>query len=141
MFQNAGAYLMGRQMFDGGEEPWGDNPPFHLPVFIVTHRPRETVTKDGGTTYIFVTDGLASAVAQARQVAGEKHVAVMGGAKIIQELVKAGLLDEIQIHLVPVLLGEGRRLFDQLGPGQIELEGTCVVASPGVTHLRYHLVK
>jgi dihydrofolate reductase len=140
-FARLGAVVMGRRMFDGGEGPWGENPPYHVPVFIVTHRARETVTKEGGTTYTFVTDGVASAVVQAKAAAGDNNVWVPGGAQIIRELLQAGMLDEVQIHLVPVLLGQGRRLFDQSHGQVLELECTRVIASPGVTHLRYRPVR
>jgi dihydrofolate reductase len=140
IFENTGAVLMGRTMFDVSEEPWGDEPPFRMPVFVLTHRPRETLVKQGGTTFHFVTDGLESALAQARAVAGEKDVAVAGGASIFQQLIKAGLLDEIQVHVVPVLLGAGTRLFGHLD-APFELECSRVLESPVVTHLRYRVVR
>ncbi|HKH36527.1 MAG TPA: dihydrofolate reductase family protein [Rubrobacter sp.] len=136
-----GALLLGRTMLDFGEEPWGDDPPFGMPVFVVTHRPREPVTKRGGTTYIFVTDGLEAALERAQAAAGGKDVGLGGGASLAQQCLSAGLLDEIQVHLVPVLLGAGTRLFDHLGDQPIELERTGVVESPaGVTHLRFRVV-
>jgi dihydrofolate reductase len=147
----AGAVLMGRRMFSGGEGPWeddpvadgwwGDDPPFGVPVFVLTHHGRETVTKEGGTSFIFVTDGIEAALAQARTAAGDKDVAVAGGANLVQQCLKAGLLDEMQIHLVPLLLGDGVRLFDQLGDGQLELEVTRAIHSPTVTHVKYSVVK
>lgn len=140
-FKNTGAIIMGRRMFDIAEEPWGDNPPFHMPVFVVTHRAKDTLTKVGGTTFTFVTDGIESALKQAKAAAGDKDVSLAGGANIIQQFLKAGLLDEIQIHLVPILFGGGRRLFDHTGTGKIELESTRVIESPGVTHLRFRVVK
>jgi dihydrofolate reductase len=140
-----GAVVMGRRMFSGGEgswedDPradgwWGDEPPFRVPVFVLTHHARETVTKQGGTSFTFVTDGIEAALEQARAVAGDKDVALGGGASVAQQYLKAGLLDELQIHLVPVLLGGGTRLFDRLGPA--ELEVTRVIASPSVTHIRF----
>jgi dihydrofolate reductase len=143
----AGAIVMGRRMFSGGEGPWeddpnpdawwGDNPPFHVPVFVITHHERETVAKEGGTTFTFVTDGIESALEQARAVAGDKNVALGGGADVVQQYLKAGLLDELQIHVVPLLLGGGVSLFGSLGIDQAELEQTRVIASPSVTHLRY----
>ncbi|HEY0738634.1 MAG TPA: dihydrofolate reductase family protein [Herpetosiphonaceae bacterium] len=136
-WQNLGAVVMGRRMFDHGEEPWGDTPPFHVPVFVVTHRAREPLSKDGGTTFTFVTDGFESAVQQARAAVGDKDVLVAGGGNIIQQLLSAGLLDELQIHLIPVLLGDGTRLFAQAGSEPIQLEITRVIESAGVTHLRY----
>src|SRR5215208_4238215 len=117
-----GAVVMGRKMFSGGEgswedDPnadgwWGDDPPFHVPVFVLTHHPRETVTKDGGTTFAFVTEGIEAAFEEARAAAGEKDVHVAGGAAAVQQYLAAGLIDELQINLAPVLLGGGTRLFD-----------------------------
>lgn len=140
MFKNTGAVIMGRRMFDLGESAWGDNPPFHMPVFVLTHRPRETTVKEGGTTYNFVTEGIESALEQARAAAGDKDALVAGGANIIQQYLNTGLLDELRIHLVPILLGGGRRLFEHIDPGQVELQPTRVIDSPGVTHLRYRVV-
>jgi len=140
-FKNTGSVLMGRRMFDVGERPWGDNPPFHMPVFVLTHHAREELSKKGGTTFTFVTGGIESALKQARGAAGDKDVSVAGGANIIQQCLSAGLLDEIQIHLVPILLGGGRRLFDHVGTADVELERTRVIESPGVTHLRFRVVK
>jgi dihydrofolate reductase len=142
-----GAVVMGRRMFSGGAGPWeddpradgwwGDDPPFHVPVFVLTHHARETVTKQGGTSFSFVTAGIEAALEQARAAAGDKDVALAGGANAAQQYLKAGLLDELQIHLVPVLLGSGVRLFDRLGADPIELEATRMIASPFVTHLRF----
>ena len=140
-FKNTGAVLMGRRMFDIAEEAWGDNPPFHVPVFVVTHRARETAVKQGGTTFSFVTDGIESAFRQALAAAGDKDIVVAGGANIAQQYLAAGLLGEIEIHLVPILLGDGRRLFDNLGAAPIELESTRVIQSPRVTHLRYRVAR
>jgi dihydrofolate reductase len=142
-FQNVGAIVMGRRMFDLGEGPWGHNPPFHVPVFVPTHRAREKLVKEGGTTFTFDTGGIESALKQAKAAAGDKDVSVAGGANVIQQYLSAGLLDEIQIHLVPILLGDGRRLFENMGAraAQIELESTRVIESPGVTHLRFRVVK
>ena len=148
--RNTGATVMGRRMFSGGEGPWeddpnadawwGDDPPFHHPVFILTHHAREPVTKQGGTTFTFVTDGIESALAQARAAAGDKDVAVAGGANVAQQYLEAGLLDEIQIHVAPVLLGDGVRLFENhLGPEGRKVECTRVIESPAVTHLRYRV--
>ncbi len=138
-FRNTGASIVGRRMFDNAEE-WGENPPFDMPVFVLTHQEREPLVK-GGTTFTFVTDGIESALAQARAAAGAKNVAIGGGANVAQQYLKAGLLDEIEIHLVPILLGDGIRLFDRLGAAPIELERTRVIASPDVTHLRFRVVK
>jgi dihydrofolate reductase len=140
-----GAVVMGRRMFSGGEGPWqddpnadgwwGDDPPFRVPVFVLTQHARETAIKQGGTSFTFVTDGIKSALDQARAAAGTKDVLVAGGASVVQQYLEAGLLDELQIHLAPVLLGEGVRLFDRLAPA--ELEATRVIASPAVTHLTF----
>lgn len=136
---NVGAFVMGRRMFDHGEGPWGDEPPFHMPVFVVTHRGREPLAKAGGTTFYFVTDGMESALRQARAAAGDKDVLISGGGNVIQQAVRARLLDEVQVHLVPVLLGGGRRLFEADDSEQMELRSTRVIESPTVTHLRYEL--
>ena len=136
-----GSVVMGRRMFDEGEGPWGDNPPYHMPVFVVTHQARERLVKEGGTTFTFVTDGIESALQQAKAAAGEKNVNISGGADIVQQFIKAGLLDELEIHLAPLLFGEEIRLFEGMGPEHIELENIRVVASPKVTHLRFRVVK
>jgi dihydrofolate reductase len=135
--QDMGAVVMGRRMFDHGEEPWGDEPPFRVPVFVLTHRPRDPLEKKGGTTFTFVTDGVESAVARAREAAGDRNVSVAGGAQAIQQVMEGGLLDEMQIHLVPVLLGGGVRLFENMRPR--ELERTRVIDSPGVTHMKFRV--
>src|SRR6266540_1683452 len=146
-----GAVVMGRKMFSGGEGPWendpradgwwGDDPPFHVPVFILTHHAREPVSKRGGTTFTFVTDGIEAALEQARAAAGDKDVLLAGGASVAQQYLQAGLLEELQIHIAPVLLGDGTHLFEQLGVEPIELEATRVVSSPAVTHLRFRVVR
>jgi dihydrofolate reductase len=143
-----GAVIMGRKMFSGGEGPWeddpnadgwwGEDPPFHVPVFVLTSHARETKPMEGGTTFTFVTDGIESALEQARAAAGEKNVAIAGGANVAQQYLAAGLLDEIQIHVAPVLLGGGVRLFADGAPGP-ELEATRMIHSPAVTHLRYRV--
>jgi dihydrofolate reductase len=139
-FTTTGAVVMGRRWFDVGEQPWGDNPPFHVPVFVVTHRARPTITK-GETTFTFVTDGVESAVRQAKAAAGERKNVTVGAAKTAQQLLKARLLDEVQIHLVPILLGDGKRLFEDLGSDPPELERTRLIEGPGVTHLRFRVLK
>ncbi|UOZ04067.1 dihydrofolate reductase family protein [Amycolatopsis sp. WQ 127309] len=140
-FAAAGAYVMGRRMFDAGEFPWGDEPPFHAPVFVVTHRPREVLEREGGTSFTFVTDGLERAVELARAAAGDKDVAVAGGGELLQQVLRAGLLDQLELHIAPVLLGDGQHLLGAgLGLGAddgIELVPTRVAATPGVTHIRY----
>jgi dihydrofolate reductase len=112
IFKTTGAVVTGRRMFDLGVGPWGENPVFHAPVFVLSHRPKEKVVKQGGTTYTFVTDGAEGALKQAQAAADNKDVLVIGGANVIQQFIKAGWLDEIEIHLIPILLGEGTRLFD-----------------------------
>lgn len=139
-FKNVGAVVMGRRMFDLGQEPWGDNPPFHMPVFVLTHNARDPLVKKGGTTYFFVTHGIETALAQAREAAGAKNVIVMGGANAIQQFLKAGLLDEMHLHIVSVLLGEGIRLFEYISAEHIELEQISVIEAPGVTHFRFRVV-
>ena len=144
-----GAVVMGRKMFSGGEGPWendpradgwwGDDPPFHVPVFVLTHQARETKVMEGGTSFTFVTDGFEAALEQARAAAGDKDVHLAGGASVIQQYLKAGLLDELQIHLAPVLLGDGVSLFDRLRIDPVGLETPRVIASPSVTHLRFQL--
>jgi dihydrofolate reductase len=132
-----GAILIGKRMFDVGFEPWGDPPPFGMPVFIVTHEAREPLPMQGGTTYTFVTKGIEAALELAREAAGDKDVGIWGGANIIQEYLKAGLLDEMQIHVVPVLFGDGTRLFEHLGGQRIELKRTSTIDTPGATHFRF----
>ena len=147
MFENVGAILMGRNMFGGGPGPWaddwkgwwGDEPPFHHPVFVLTHHPREPLEMEGGTTFHFVTDGIESALEQARDAAGGQDVSLGGGAATIQQYLAAGLVDEIVISIAPVLLGGGTRLFDNLGDPSPKLEQVEAVAAPGVTHIRYRV--
>ncbi len=146
-----GAVVMGRKMFSGGEgrwedDPrargwWGEDPPFHVPVFVLTQHARETLVMEGGTSFAFVTGGIEAALEQARAAAGDKDVALAGGASVVQQYLKAGLLDELHIHLAPVLLGDGVSLFDRLGIDAVGLETTRVIASPSVTHLRFDVPK
>lgn len=139
-FRTMGAVVLGRRMFDNAKG-WGDNPPFHVPVFVLTHESREPVAKDGGTTFTFVPDGIERALEQAKAAADDKDVSIAGGANTVQQYMRAGLLDEIQIHVVPLLLGDGIRLFDQVGGEHIGLETTRVVDSPRVTHLRFRVTR
>ena len=141
----AGATIMGRNMFGGGPGPWGgdpwdgwwgDDPPFHHPVFVLTHHPREPLVKQGGTTFTFVTDGIEAALDQARAAAGGRDVSLAGGADVAQQYLAAGLLDEVEVDVVPVLLHGGTRLFDNLVP-RVELEQVRAIEAPGVTHLKY----
>ncbi|MFD8214482.1 dihydrofolate reductase family protein [Streptomyces sp. NPDC059697] len=140
-FDATGAVVMGRMMYDTGEEFWGDNPPFRAPVFVLTHRPRPTLVKEGGTTFTFVTDGIHSALDQAKAAAGDKNVDIAGGARTVQQYLREGLIDELQLHVVPALLGEGLRLFEGLGAGRRNLEPARVVDTPLATHLKYRFVK
>jgi dihydrofolate reductase len=137
---NLGAVVVGRRMFDnaGG---WGDNPPFHVPVFVLTHEAREQEAKEGGTTFTFVSEGVETAIDQAQTAAGDKDVSIGGGANTIQQFLRAGLVDELQIHIAPLLLGGGVRLFDDLGTDEVKLQSTRVVESPAVTHLKFRVVK
>jgi dihydrofolate reductase len=142
-----GAYIMGRGMFGGGNGPWdeswkgwwGDNPPFHVPVFVLTHHEREPLEMEGGTTFAFVTDGIESALEQAESAAGGKDVMVAGGATAVQQYLAAGKLDELYLHIVPIMLGGGERLLDNAG--KPKLEPIEVVASPGVTHVKYRVAR
>jgi dihydrofolate reductase len=134
-----GAVVVGRRTFDLGEKPWGDNPPFHLPVFVVTHRPKATVTKLGGTSYTFVTGGVERAIDQARTTAGGRDVLVLGGAAIVQQCIRAGLLDELRLHLAHILLGGGTSFFAGLDP-TLALERTELRdTDAGVTHLTFRV--
>lgn len=145
---NIGATVMGRNMFGGGPGPWredpwegwwGDDPPFHTPVFVLTHHEREPLRKQGGTTFTFVTDGIESALEQAKEAAGGKDVSLGGGAAVFQQYLAAGLVDELQLSVVPILLGDGTRLFDNVAGADVKLEPVRVVDAPGVTHLTYRV--
>jgi dihydrofolate reductase len=138
LFATAGAVLTSRKIYDltGG---WGEDGFYRRPVFVLTHRPHDIVVK-GETTFTFVTEGIESAIAQARAAAGDMKVHVMGGASVIQQALKAGLVDSIHLHVAPVILGAGTRLFDDLRE-PIELERTEVVTSNFATHLRFHVVR
>jgi dihydrofolate reductase len=145
---NVGAEIMGRGKFGGGPGPWpdepwlgwwGDDPPFHMPVFVLTHHEREPLTLSD-TTFTFVTDGVESALDQARAAASGKDVLIGGGADVINQYLAAGLLDELELHVVPMVLGGGARLFDGVGP-DVKLEQLRSVEAPGVTHLKYRVVR
>jgi dihydrofolate reductase len=146
---NVGATVMGRNMFGGGPGPWredppwngwwGDNPPFHTPVFVLTHHPREPLEMEGGTTFNFVTDGIESALERAKQAAGGRDVLLGGGANVVQQYLAAGLVDEFELHIVPILLGDGERLLENVG--NLKLEQVSAIEAPGVTHLKYRVVK
>ena len=143
--QGIGAYIMGRRMFGGGDSAWdeswtgwwGDDPPFHRPVFVLTHHEREPLRMQGGTTFHFVTDGIERALEQARAAAGDRDVMIAGGAQAVQQYLAAGLLDELYLHIVPVVLGGGARLFENVGDPV--LEPVKVVASPAATHVKYRV--
>jgi dihydrofolate reductase len=144
----AAATIMGRNMFGGGPGPWGDepwdgwwgdDPPFHHPVFVLTHHPREPLVKEGGTTFTFVTDGIESTLAQAREAAGDRDVSLAGGADVARQYLAAGLLDEVFLHVVPVLLHDGARLLHGLRGSGIRLEQVESIPAPGVTHVRYRV--
>jgi dihydrofolate reductase len=145
-FENVGASVMGRNMFGGGPGPWGDNPwngywgddpPFHHPVFVLTHHAREPLELEGGTTFYFVTGGIEAALDQAKAAAGGKDVSLGGGAEVVGQYLAAGLLDEMVISIVPLILGDGARLFAGLGKARPELEQLQVIEAPGVTHIKY----
>ena len=148
--ENIGAAVMGRNMFGPvsggawGDEQWtgwwGDNPPYHYPVFVLTHHSRDPVEMEGGTTFHFVTDGIESALEQAKKAAGGKDVMLWGGGHVAQQYLAAGLLDELELHVVPVLLGGGSRLLDNLGDADVRLEQVRAVEAPGVTHLKYRIL-
>ena len=149
-FHNVGAWILGRNMFGPirGDWPdanwkgwWGDNPPFHHAVFVLTHHAREPLVMQGGTTFHFVTEGIESALAQAREAAGGKDVTLGGGSSVIQQYLAAGLIDEIQIHLVPLLLGAGARLLEGFDSRKVKFDLIRTIAGPGVTHLKYRVVK
>jgi dihydrofolate reductase len=139
-FSGTGAVVIGKRMFANAERPWGEEPPFHMPVFVVTHEERRPLEK-GETTFHFVTEGVERAIALARDAAGEDDVAIGGGSSVATQALAAGLLDEFQLHIVPVTLGGGVRLFEGLPERQIELEPTRVLDTGGVTHIRYRVAK
>jgi dihydrofolate reductase len=145
--RGVGAYIMGRKMFGGGHGPWdetwtgwwGEDPPYHTPVFVLTHHSREPLAMQGGTTFNFVTDGIESALEQARAAAGDKVVSIAGGASTVQQYLAAGILDELYLHIVPVILGAGERLLEDIGDPT--LQPVSVTPSPTVTHVKYRVVR
>jgi dihydrofolate reductase len=145
--EGVGAYIMGRNMFGPPDREsdldwrgwWGEDPPYHVPVFVLTHHPREPVPMDGGTVFHFVTDGIESALARAREAAGSGNVQVSGGASTAQQYLKAGLVDELYLHVAPIVLGGGERLWD--GLDGFRFEPYEVVSSPAVTHIRYRVLR
>jgi dihydrofolate reductase len=146
---NVGATVMGRNMFGGGPGPWredppwkgwwGDNPPFHTPVFVLTHHPREPLEMEGGTTFTFVTTGIESALEQAKQAAGGRDVLLGGGANVVQQYLAAGLVDEFELHIVPILLRGGERLLENVG--NLKVDQVRANEAPGVTHIKYRVVR
>ncbi len=138
LVQTTGAMILGKRTFES--QPDGFDTPYHVPHFVLSHEARQPVEK-GKATFVFVEDGLERALAQAKAAAGDKDVCVAGGANVAQQYLEAGLVDELRLHLVPVLFGGGRRLFEHLGTERTELERTSVLESPGVTHLVFRVVK
>ncbi len=139
LFDGAGAFVVGRTMFDVGVDPWGEDGTFKKPVFVVTNRPHEPVVK-GPTTFTFVTDGLESALRQAKAAAGEENVVLMGGGTTLRQYLLAGLVDELRLHVVPLLFGAGVRLFDAEAGEHVKLERTAVVETPNATHLTFRVL-
>lgn len=136
---NIGAYIMGRRTFDVGEAPWGNEPPFHAACFVLTGRPQATIAKAGGTSFVFVDGGAGAALQQARQAANGQDIIVMGGARVAQQFLQAGLIDEFQLHLAHVLLGGGSRLFKNVSLATSQLEKISVDEAPGATRLRFRV--
>ncbi len=146
---DAGAFIMGSNMFGPkqkresqdwkGWEQWGENPPYHAPVFVLSHKQRDPIAMEGGTTYFFVADGIEAALAAAKEAAGQRNVAIMGGANTINQYLSAGLIDELWLHIVPLTIGSGARLFE--GVPDLELEPVAINGTKLVTHIRYRVVK
>jgi dihydrofolate reductase len=147
-FSNVGAVVMGRNMFGGSPGPWtedppwkgwwGDDPPYHTPVFVLTHHPRAPLEMEGGTNFVFVTEGIGLALDRAKQAAGVKGVLLGGGANVLQQYLAAGRVDEFELDIVPILLGEGERLLENLGG--LRLEQLRAIEAPGVTHIQYRVL-
>ncbi|MBK3558535.1 dihydrofolate reductase family protein [Streptomyces sp. MBT56] len=144
--ETVGAFIMGRNMFGPVRGTWdrdwkgwwGDNPPYHAPVFVLTHHPRDPQPMDGGTTFHFVTDGIESALRRAREAAGDRDVSIHGGARTINQYLTAGLIDELRLHIVPFTLGAGTRLFDGVPP--LDLEQVETRTGDAVTHVTYRVL-
>jgi dihydrofolate reductase len=144
---DAGAFIMGSNMFGPQEKReshdwkgwWEENPPYHAPVFVLSHHQRDPLPMEGGTTFIFIPDGIEAALSQAKAVAGERNVAIAGGAQTVNQYLSAGLLDELWLHIVPVIIGSGARLFE--GVPDLTLEPVALSGTPLVTHIRYRVVK
>lgn len=145
---NVRAHIMGRNMFGGGPGPWneddpwkgwwGDDPPYHTPVFVITNYPRNPLPMQGGTTFYFVTDGIESALQSAKDAAGDQDVSISGGAKVIQQYLAVGLVDEFELSIAPILLGGGARLLENVG--ELKVEQVRAIDAPGVTHIKYRVV-
>jgi len=138
-FATTGAVVMGRTMYDSAVDFWGDDPPFRAPVFVVTHRPEPLVEKEGGTSYRSVPEGIDAAVALARDAAGDRNVSMAGGVSIVRQALRAGLVDQVQLHVQPFVLPGGQRWWDEVGP--LDLERIGAVAGEGADHLRYRVVR
>jgi dihydrofolate reductase len=146
---DAGAFIMGSNMYGPKEKrespewkgwpQWGDNPPYHAPVFVVSHKQRDPIAMEGGTTYIFIADGIEAALLAAKEAAGQRNVAIMGGANTINQCLSAGLLDELWLHIAPVTIGSGARLFENVS--DLQLEPLEISGTPLVTHIRYRVIK
>jgi dihydrofolate reductase len=146
---DAGAFIMGSNMYGPKEKretpdwkgwpQWGDDPPYHAPVFVLSHKRRDPIAMEGGTTYIFIADGIEAALSAAKEAAGQRNVAIMGGANTINQYLAAGLIDELWLHIVPVIIGSGARLFESVP--DIKLEPFEISGTKLVTHIRYHIVK
>jgi len=144
---DAGAFIMGSNMFGPKEKResndwkgwWGDNPPYHAPVFVLSENQRDSIAMEGGTTFIFIPDGIEAALSQAKEVAGERNVAIAGGAHTVNQYLSAGLIDELWLHIVPVIIGSGARLFESVP--DIKLEPFEISGTQLVTHIRYHVIK
>jgi len=141
VFERAGAYVMGRRMFDEGEVGWPEAPPFRAPVFVLTHTPREPWVRKGGTTFHFVTEGADRALALAREAAQGRDVRVSGGADTIRQCIEAGWIDDFTLHVAPMLMGEGLRLFDALVPAALRAEPVAASHSRLATHLHYRVLR
>ena len=137
LFSSGGAWIVGRTMHDLANG-WGDDPGFGVPVFVVTHRDRETQVK-GDTTFTFVTGGLDEALRRAREAAGKKNVIVMGGAEVLRQCLDAGIVDELALTIAPILIGSGKRLFDGIASTDLHFEPAVVIESPAATHIRYRV--
>jgi dihydrofolate reductase len=135
--ERIGANIMGKRMFEQGERSWPEEAPFHKPVFVLTHEQREPWVRPGGTTFFFVNDGPESALRQAREAAGDRDIRIAGGAEVVQQYLKMGVVEELEIALAPVLFGGGRRLFENLGDPLPQFRSDDVLRGPHATHLRY----